>query len=103
MYFSVKKEIKLGGKVFIPCVCYPVTAPLELTVKKLAKEGRAVIYEERVFFQNGKVIEKKSVVKEVLTTEKKSSKKSKKEERIEPEAFVKEVEEIVKTDESEGF
>ena len=103
MYFSVKKEIKLGGKVFIPCVCYAVTVPLELTVKKLAKEGRAVIYEERVFFQNGKVIEKKPAVKEVLTTEKKSSKKSKKEEKVEPKDFVKEAEEIVTTDESEGF
>ena len=69
MFFSVKRSMKIAGKTYIPCVCYPVTKFLERTVQKLSEEGKAVIYSERVFFQNGKVI-KKPVVKETLTTSK---------------------------------
>lgn len=122
MFFSVKRALKIAGKIYIPCICYPVTKFLERTVNKLSDEGKAVIYEDRVFFQNGKVIEKeaepikrawaiekprkekkektneeifeKSVVKENLTTEspKKDRKKAKAEAEVKPEA-----------DETEGF
>lgn len=101
MYFSVKSSVKIAGKVYTPCICYPLTEFLTPTINKMVEEGKAVIYKDKVFFQNGRVLVKKP--KEILTTEKKPSKKSKKEEKVEPEDFVKEVEEVVTTDESEGF
>lgn len=101
MYFSVKSSVKIAGKVYTPCICYPLSEFLTPTINKMVEEGKAVIYKDKVFFQNGRVLVKKP--KEILTTEKKPSKKSKKEEKVEPEDFVKEVEEIVTTDESEGF
>lgn len=88
MFFSVKKAVKIAGKVFIPCVCYKVTNVIELSVKKLVAEGTAVMYPEMVFFQNGQVIVKKTAVAD------KKAKKNK-----------KEVEEPVvsTTEDSEGF
>lgn len=100
MFFSVKREIKIAGKTYIPCVCYPVTKFLERTVQKLSEEGKAVIYSERVFFQNGKVI-KKPVVKEILTTSK--PKKDKKEKKAENKTKETEVVPLEAVDESEGF
>lgn len=99
MYFSVKSPVKIDGKVYTPCVCYILPDVLVPTIEKMVKEEKAYIYDHKVAFQNGKVIEKKPEVK----TEKKPSKKSKKEEKIEPEEFVEEVEKIVTPDESEGF
>jgi hypothetical protein len=58
MFFSVKNTIRMGGKVYIPCVCYEADKSLEPTLSKLSAEGKAVLYNERVFFQNGKVIDK---------------------------------------------
>ena len=100
MFFSVKREIKIAGKTYIPCVCYPVTKFLERTVQKLSEEGKAVIYPERVFFQNGKVI-KKPVVKETLTTSK--PRKDKKEKKAENKAKETETVPLEAVDESEGF
>ena len=100
MFFSVKREIKIAGKTYIPCVCYPVTKFLERTVQKLSEEGKAVIYSERVFFQNGKVI-KKPVVKEHLTTSK--PKKDKKEKKVENKTKETETVPLEAVDESEGF
>ena len=100
MFFSVKREIKIAGKTYIPCVCYPVTKFLERTVQKLSEEGKAVIYSERVFFQNGKVI-KKPVVKETLTTSK--PKKDKKEKKAENKTKETETVPLEAVDESEGF
>ena len=100
MFFSVKREIKIAGKTYIPCVCYPVTKFLERTVQKLSEEGKAVIYSERVFFQNGKVI-KKTVVKENLTTSK--PKKDKKEKKVENKTKETEAVPLEAVDESEGF
>lgn len=77
MFFSVKTTVKIMGKVYTPCVCYPVTDILAPTIDKMVAEGKAYRYANKVFFQNGKVIEKKPVVKESLTTEKKKSKKEK--------------------------
>lgn len=57
MFFSVKQPIKIAGKEYTPCVCYPVPRFLEYTVEQLAKEEKVALYSKRVFFQNGKVIE----------------------------------------------
>ena len=69
MFFSVKNPIKIGGKLYKPCICYELTAHLELTIEKLAKEGKVSIYENKVFFCNGKLVK---------AEEKKTEKKSKK-------------------------
>lgn len=95
MFFSVKKAIKIAGKNYVPCICYEVTKYLETTVLKLADEGRATVYDKRVFFQNGKLIEEKPVVKENLTAEK--PRKTKKSKTVITEASVDD------KDETEGF
>ena len=78
MFFSVKHSIRIAGKVYMPCICYNLTKFLELTVKDLEKQGKVTIHDKMVFFQNGKIIEEKPVVKENLTTEKpKKEKKAK--------------------------
>lgn len=78
MYFSVKTATKIAGKVYTPCVCYPLPDILTPTVDKMVAEGKAYKFDNKVFFQNGKVIEKKPVVKNNLTTEKpKKEKKAK--------------------------
>lgn len=96
MYFCVTTPIKIGGKDFHTCICYKLTDTLKLTVEKLAKEGKATIFVEKKFFCNGKLVEKKAVVKENLTTEK-TKKKTKTVEVTE------ETEETEIKDESEGF
>ena len=63
MFFSVKHSISIGGKVYMPCVCYDLTKVLELTVKDLEKQGKATIYDKMVFFQNGVIVEGKPVVR----------------------------------------
>ena len=70
MFFSVKYSIRIAGKVYMPCICYPLTRFLELTVKDLEKQGKATIYDKMVFFQNGKIIEEKPVAEENFITEK---------------------------------
>ena len=80
MFFSVTYSIRIADKVYMPCICYTLTSSLELTVKDLEKQGKATIYDKMVFFQNGKIIEEKPVVKENLTTEK--PKKEKKEKTV---------------------
>lgn len=57
MFFSVKQLIKIGDKIYKPCVCYRVTPVLKATVEELVKTGKAVKHEKLVFFQNGKIIE----------------------------------------------
>lgn len=106
MFFSVKHSIRIAGKVYIPCVCYNLTKVLELTVKGLEKQGKAVIHDKMVFFQNGKIIEEKPAVKGNLTAEK--SKKQKKTKAVSVKDTeeldtedVAEAEEV--SDESEGF
>lgn len=76
MFFSVKSYTKIAGKVYTPCVCYPLTAVIERTILNLEKEGKATVYADHVFFQNGKVIEAK---KEVKAEKKETKKKGKKE------------------------
>lgn len=85
MFFSVKTPLKIAGKTYIPCVCYPLPRFLELTVNQLVSEGKAVIYNEFVYFQNGKVIKTEKMIKEEQKEAKKSEKKSKKvETKLEP-------------------
>lgn len=57
MYFSVKRAVRIAGKNYFPCICYPLTDFLKSTVEKLEKEGKAKVYDHFVFFQNGKIIE----------------------------------------------
>ena len=77
MFFSVKRPLKIAGKRYIPCICYEVTTVLEETIKKLAEEDKAVIYDERVFFQNGKVIPTEKMLKEEKKKERKLMKNQK--------------------------
>jgi hypothetical protein len=77
MFFSVKTPTKIAGKVYTPCVCYPLPDVLKPTIEKMVKEEKAYIYDTKVFFQNGKVIEKKVV--EAKPADTKKTKKAKKE------------------------
>lgn len=58
MYFSVKRTMKIAGRKYIPCVCYPLPKVLVSTIDKLVEDGKARKYEEAVRFQSGKKIEK---------------------------------------------
>ncbi len=80
MFFSVKSSVKIAGKVYTPCVCYALPDVLKATVEKMVAEGKAYIYNHKVAFQNGKVLEK-----EVKPVTDKKSKKVKKEETKEEE------------------
>lgn len=82
MFFSVKTSIKIAGKVYSPCICYEAKEALIPTIEKLVADGKAYSFKERVYFQNGKVLEKKSVVKDNLTAKTKKVKKGTKEEDI---------------------
>jgi hypothetical protein len=80
MFFSVKSAVKIAGKVYIPCVCYALPDFLKVTIEKMVVEERAYIYDHKVAFQNGKVLEKKEVETKPVAVEKKKMKKAKKEE-----------------------
>lgn len=85
MFFSVKEPLKIAGKTYIPCVCYPLPKFLELTVNDLVNKGKAVVYDEYVYFQNGKVIKTEKMLKAEKKEAKKAEKKIKKvEARLEP-------------------
>lgn len=79
MFFSVKSPVKIAGKVYTPCVCYALTDYLKATIEKMAKEERAYIYDHKVAFQNGRVIQKKEEAQPVI----KEKKKAKKEKAVE--------------------
>lgn len=109
MFFSVKVPLRIAGKDYIPCVCYPLPRFLEYTVKELKKEGKVEIYDKIVFFQNGKLIEKaesKPVVAEVKPKKEKKAKTAKTAPVADTEDLAKEAEiaplEGV-ADETEGF
>lgn len=70
MFFSVKQPLKILGKTYVPCVCYPVIKILEATVEHLEKQGKVYVYKEPVSFMNGKVLEKKKVKEEKNKKEK---------------------------------
>ena len=79
MYFIVKKSTKILGKVYTPCVCYSVPEVLLPTVEKMVKEGRAYAYDEKVSFQNGKVLPSVKEREAKAKAEKKAEKQAKKE------------------------
>jgi ribosomal protein L21 len=55
-YFNVMESIKIGHKLHVPCVSYPVTPNNELTIEKLCKEGKAEITSYEAIFQSGRKI-----------------------------------------------
>ena len=102
MYFSVKTPTKIMGKVYTPCVCYPVPEVLLPTVEKMVKEEKAYLYPEKVAFQNGKVLVK-NVAKEEKTVEKPRKEKKTKEVPVNDIEELAEEAEIVPSEEDEGF
>lgn len=74
MFFSVKAPTKIAGKVYTPCVCYALPDFLKLTIEKMVKEDKAYLYDHKVAFQNGKVIERKEEVKPTAVDKKKAKK-----------------------------
>lgn len=106
MFFSVKVPLKIAGKDYIPCVCYPLPRFLEYTVKELKKEGKVEIYDKIVFFQNGKLIEKAEPKPVVTEAKPKKEKKAKTAPVADTEDLAKEAEIVPveeATDETEGF
>lgn len=101
MYFCVTTPVKISGKAFHTCICYKLTDTLKPTVEKLVKEGKATIFTEKKFFCNGKLVEKKTVVKKNLTTEKSKKKANTKSVEITDVKDVTDVTDI--KDEVEGF
>ena len=77
MFFSVKSAVRIAGKTYTPCVCYTAPDYLKATVDKMVAEGKAYVYDHKVAFQNGKVIEKKAEI------EQPKPKKAKKEKVVE--------------------
>lgn len=80
MFFSVKTPTKIAGKVYTPCVCYPLPDTLKPTIEKMEKEEKAYIYGCKVAFQNGRVlkkVEKKESEVKPVAVEKKSKKNKK--------------------------
>ena len=78
MYFYVTRDIKIGNKVYIPCVQYKLTKELEATVQGLAKQNKAIILNEVVMFYNGALVYPKkpeSVKKSAVVKKSKKGKK----------------------------
>jgi hypothetical protein len=99
MFFTVKKSVRIAGKDYVPCVCYSLPKYLELTVKKLAEEDKAVIHEKMVFFQNGKILPSVEEREAKLKAEKKAEHKAKKAEESAREAE----DTLTAESETEGF
>ena len=77
MYFSVTRDIKIGGKVYRPCISYPVRPELMVTVKSLALQGKAIIREEDIRFANGAPVYPKKKAEEPAPVKKSTKKKGK--------------------------
>ena len=90
MYFSVRKNIKIADKTYIPCVCYQLPNVLVPTVEMLVRADKAYIYKEPVSFMNGKVLVKETKAKAKKTARKEAS-KAKAENVEEPKAEENEV------------
>nr|DAO97462.1 MAG TPA: hypothetical protein [Caudoviricetes sp.] len=69
MYFSVKRAVRIAGKNYFPCICYPLTDFLKSTIERLEKEGKAKVYDHFVFFQNGKIINDRPETAEIRAEE----------------------------------
>ena len=109
MFFTTKKNIKIAGKYYRPCVCYELPQFLLTTIKDLAEKGVASITEEPVFFQNGAKIDteelerKHKEAKKLEREQKKEAKKAKKSSSQETEETTNESSSAEDTDETEGF
>jgi ribosomal protein L21 len=66
-YFNVKEDIKIGNKLHVPCVSYPVTPNNELTIEKLSKEGKVEITSYEAIFQSGRKINEPVKAKEKVS------------------------------------
>ena len=66
-YFNVIEDMKIGHKLYIPCVSYPVTPNNELTIDKLSKEGKVEITSYEAIFQSGRKINEPAKVKEKVS------------------------------------
>ena len=89
-YFNVFTDIKIGGKLHVPCVSYAVTPNNVATIEKLAKEGKAEITEKMPVFQSGKKLlsgkkekAKRSSIEVKASIKEKVETKEKKEEKVE--------------------
>lgn len=79
MYFSVRDTYIIGGKKYRPCICYHTeSALLKNTVENLVKKDKAVIYEEKRFFCNGKLVKTKAEQEAEDKTKKKAEREEKK-------------------------
>lgn len=82
MYFSVKVPVKIGDKKFLTCICYELTEFYKDAVEKLVAEGKAVKYETKRFFCNGKLLptaeEKRREAKKTKKALKEASKEAQK-------------------------
>ena len=102
MFFSVKSSTKILGKVYTPCVCYQATDALVPTIEKMAKEGTANLFEDRVYFQNGKVLIVNTAKEEKTVEKPRKEKKTKEVPAKDVEDIAKEAE-ILPPEEDEGF
>lgn len=110
MFFTVKKNLKIGGKYFRPCICYDLPQFMLTVLRKLEAQGEAEITEEPVFFQNGAKINSKELKrkeKEAKVAEKmqKKAKKQCKNEENDTKINEKEASELENVDSNsiEGF
>ena len=78
MYFSVIRDIKIGGKVYKPCISYPVRPELMATVKSLVLQGKAVMRDEDIRYANGAPVYPKKKVQEPEPEPKSAKKTAKK-------------------------
>lgn len=104
MYFSVRDTYIIGGKKYRPCICYHTeSALLKNTIENLVKKDKAVIYEEKRFFCNGKLVKTKAEQEAEDKAKKKAEREEKKAKKETEEIALEEnaLEENVK--ETEGF
>lgn len=100
MYFSVRNQVKIGGKVYKTCVCYKTENTVIMnTIENLVKKDLAVIYEEKRYFCNGKLVKTSAEKEAEEKARKKAERKAKKEVAEEKAEIVLEE----NTEETEGF
>jgi len=55
-YFSVMYAVRILGMRFAPTVCYKMDDMIEPTIRKMASDGVAKLYAEKVRFVNGTAV-----------------------------------------------
>ena len=53
LYFSTKVELKIGGTVYRPSICYKVPPLAKGSLEKYAEQGKITFYQSPVRFVNG--------------------------------------------------